>query len=174
MNVLMVILRMIHILAGIFWAGATFFLVSLIVPSVAATGPEGQKFMQHLSLRSQMTREMFVTATLTALSGLVMYFYLFGLDANTLNSTYSLALGLAGLAGLAAWGVGYFVQNNSIQKMKAISQQVEASGGPPQPEQVAQMQDLAARVSLGSRITAVLLLIAVIGMSSAQYLQSIF
>lgn len=83
MDVLMVILRLTHVLSGVFWAGATFFLVSMIAPSVAATGAEGQKFMQYLALRSRMTVGLFLTATLTALSGVIMYVYLFGLNADT-------------------------------------------------------------------------------------------
>ncbi|MGB3716048.1 MAG: hypothetical protein WA996_16605 [Candidatus Promineifilaceae bacterium] len=41
METWMVILRLIHIVSGIFWAGATFFLVGFVSPAVQATGLEG-------------------------------------------------------------------------------------------------------------------------------------
>lgn len=82
-DVLMVISRLHHVLSTVFGVGATFFLVSMIAPSVTAIGAEGQKFMQYPALRSRMTVGLFVTATLTALSGVIMYVYLFGLNADT-------------------------------------------------------------------------------------------
>lgn len=164
-DLIMVILRVTHIVAGIFWAGATFFLVSYVEPSVKATGPEGQKFMQYLGTRSSLTAALAATAILSTLSGLIMYVILFG--SNT-SSTYGLILGLGGLAGIAALLVGFFVQNRSTQRIKVISAEIASSSGPPSPDQMAEMQELSARISKGSRITATLLLIAIVLMASAQ------
>jgi nitric oxide reductase large subunit len=42
-----IVLRVIHIAAGIFWVGAAFVLFLFIQPSVKELGPEGQRFMGH-------------------------------------------------------------------------------------------------------------------------------
>ena len=41
MNWLIVVLRLLHIFAGVFWAGAVFMLTRFVMPAVAASGPEG-------------------------------------------------------------------------------------------------------------------------------------
>ncbi len=53
--------------------------------------------------------------------------------------------------------------------MKAVSNSIAASGGPPSPEQQAEMKFLSGIVSRGSQITSVFLALALLGMSIAQY-----
>lgn len=168
MDVLMVLLRLIHIVSGVFWAGAIFFMVSFITPSVAATGEEGRKFMQYLGLRTRLSTAFLIAATLTALSGLIMYLILFGPDAVT--STYSVVLGIAGVAGLTGWVLGYVISYRTIARMKVVSGQIQAANKPPSPDQLSEMQALSERLTTGTRVTAVLLTIAVVGMAVAQYL----
>lgn len=172
MDTWMVILRLIHITAGVFWAGSTFFLVSFIAPSVQATGAEGQKFMQQLGLRSGMTNALAGAATLSALSGIIMYILLTDFDSEVMRATYFVILAIGGIAGISGWFVGFFVQNLTTRRMQALAADIAASGGPPSPEQMAEMQALAQRIGLGGRITAVLLTIAVVAMASAQPLAS--
>jgi uncharacterized membrane protein len=43
-----IILRLIHILAGIFWVGTAFLLAGFLAPTLRATGSEGGRFMRHL------------------------------------------------------------------------------------------------------------------------------
>src|SRR2546430_9247198 len=72
-NVTMVVLRLIHILSGIFWVGTTFFLVGFLQPVVAQSGPEGGRFAQRLMSQKRFQAAMSVAAGLTILSGLVLY-----------------------------------------------------------------------------------------------------
>lgn len=169
MDAYMVALRLIHIFSGVFWAGTVFFSVSYLTPAVAATGQEGQAFMRHLGLKTNLSPVLAGLATLTAVSGLLMYGNLFGFDADSASSTYSLVLGLSGIAGISGWFVGFFISFRANRRMKALSEKIAASGGPPSPEQIGEMQALAERFTLGARITAVLLVLALIGMSGAQY-----
>src|SRR5438034_5087899 len=69
----MILLRVIHILSGVFWAGATFFLVGFLQPVVAASGPEGGRLMQRLTSQKRFQMAMPVAAGLTILSGLALY-----------------------------------------------------------------------------------------------------
>src|SRR5436309_9725387 len=72
-NVTMVVLRLIHILSGIFWVGTTFFLVGFLQPVIAQSGPEGGRFAQRLMSQKRFQAAMSVAAGLTILSGLVLY-----------------------------------------------------------------------------------------------------
>lgn len=169
MNVLMIVLRIIHIFSGVFWAGTSFFMLSYVVPTVAATGPEGQKFMQHLALRTRFTAGMLTVAVLSMLSGIGMYWRLFNFRLSVLSSGYGLLLTIGGLGGISAFVSGYLYQYRHTESMKKISAAIAASGGPPTEQQMAQMQAHSAKVSLGGQITTILLVVALLGMSIAQY-----
>ena len=169
----MLILRLIHIVAGIFWAGASFFMVSFVSPAVVATGPEGQKFMRQLGMKSGFSHAMAATGTLTAVSGIIMYIILTDLDHNIASGTYFLVIGIGSIAGIAGWIVGFVMQNRSTLKMEVIVAEMESAGGSPTEEQKAQMQALSARVGQGARIGAVLLTIAVVCMAAAQPLAAL-
>src|SRR2546428_12661025 len=69
----MILLRVIHILSGVFWAGATFFLVGFLQPVVAASGPEGGRLMQRLTSQKRFQMAMPVAAGLAIPSGLPLY-----------------------------------------------------------------------------------------------------
>jgi uncharacterized membrane protein len=169
MNFLMISMRIIHIFSGVFWAGTSFFMLSFVAPSVIATGAEGQKFMQQLAFRTRFTTAMMAVAILSVLSGLVMYWEIFEFRLNALSTGYGLMLTLGAIAGFIGFLTGYFMQNRTTGKMKGLSNSIAASGGPPTPEQQAEMKSLSGTVSRGSQITSVFLALALLGMSIAQY-----
>jgi uncharacterized membrane protein len=169
MNYLMISMRIIHIFAGVFWAGTSFFMLSFVSPAVIATGAEGQKFMQQLAFRTRFTTAMMGVAILTVLSGLVMYWQIFNFRLSALSSGYGLMLTLGAIAGFIGLLTGYFLQNRITVKMKALSESIAAAGGPPTPEQQAEMKSLSETVTRGGQITSVSLALALLGMSVAQY-----
>jgi uncharacterized membrane protein len=169
MNYLMIALRLIHIFSGVFWVGASFTMLSFVMPSVAATGAEGQKFMQHLGLRTRYANTMMTVAVLTFLSGLTMYWQLSGFRVSFLSSGYGLFLTIGGIAGFFALVTGYTMQYRSIQGMKALSAVIGASGGPPSPEQQARMRALSQTLMRGGQITTAIMVVALTGMAVAQY-----
>ena len=168
MNVTMILLRIIHIFAGVFWAGTTFFFVSFLEPTLTATAPESNKVMGYLTQRTRYVTTLGITAPLVALTGLIMYWRVFGWLA--LNSAAGWGFTLGGLAGLAAVLVGLFMARPATLKMGAVAKQIQAAGGPPSPEQMAQMKALGERLSSAARLTAILLTLALLGMSAARYL----
>ena len=49
MNATMVVLRILHIFGGVFWAGSVFMATGFLLPAVRATGPAvGGPFMRQL------------------------------------------------------------------------------------------------------------------------------
>ncbi|HZD55861.1 MAG TPA: hypothetical protein VE136_04020 [Anaerolineales bacterium] len=169
MNYLMIAMRLIHIFSGVFWVGASFTMLSFVTPSVAATGAEGQKFMQHLGLRTRYANTMLAVGVLTFLSGLIMYWQLSGFRASFLSSGYGLFLTIGGTAGFLALLAGYTLQYRSIQGMKALSAAIGAAGGPPSADQRARMGVLSQTLMRGGQITTAIMVVALIGMAVAQY-----
>ena len=169
MNLLMVVLRLIHIFAGVFWAGTSFFNLAFLTNTVNATGDEGRKVFQHLVFKTSFAATMLTLALLTFISGLLMYWQLSGFRPSYLTTGYGLVLTLGAIAGLLALGAGYGMQYRVIQRMKALRADIEAGGGPPAPEQIDKMQSLAQSAATGARVTTTFLALALIGMSAAQY-----
>ncbi|MGD2162789.1 MAG: hypothetical protein PVI81_08030 [Anaerolineales bacterium] len=171
MNVFMIVMRIIHIFSGIFWVGVSFFNIGFLQPTVQATGGEGQSVMQYLTSRTRFTITVYTAATLTLLSGWIMYWSLFKFRLAALASGYGLMLTIGGIAGTIAWVIALVFIRAVLSDMGAIGQAIKTQGGPPNDEQAAQLQALSARmVSLG-QWGVVLMVIAVLGMSTAQYVR---
>ena len=75
-----------------------------------------------------------------------------------------LPLALGALAGILAFFTGSYFQGRSVKQLVALGATIATQNGPPTPEQMAKMQQHQARIALGTRITAVLMVLAVIGM----------
>jgi uncharacterized membrane protein len=167
MNALMIVLRVIHVLSGVYWAGAAFFLVAVLSPTVQEAGPEGGRFMQRLAGGSRMGPRFTIAAILTVLSGIVIY--VIRGHWNGLGTPEGIVLAIGALAGLTAFGHGFAVQGRASQRMAALAKEMAARNGPPTPEQMAEAQALGAKLSRGAVTTAVLLIVAVLGMATFEY-----
>lgn len=174
MTTLMIILRLIHIFSGVFWAGTSFFNLSIFSPAIAATGDNGRAIMQYLVTKSRFAVTMLTVALLTFLSGGLMYWLLTLQIPDFHKTSYAIILGIGAIFGLLALGSGYFMQFRVISRIKALQMEIAAGGGPPSPEQIGKMQALAQSAATGARVTTVLLVFALIGMSTAQYAAVLF
>jgi uncharacterized membrane protein len=170
MNVLMIVLRIIHIFAGIFWVGVSFFNIHYLQPSIRATAPDGQKVMQHLTQKTNLTNVVYGASTLTMLSGLLMYGYLFEFRMEAMTSPYGLVLGIGGLSGIVAWVIAIIAIRNIFTQMGAVGKAIQEQGGPPTPEQAATLGELGAQLTRLGRVGLILMTISVIGMAAAQYI----
>lgn len=56
MDAIHVILRLVHIFAGVFWAGVAFFIALVFTPAIARMGPEGDRFMQQFTQKTQISQ----------------------------------------------------------------------------------------------------------------------
>jgi uncharacterized membrane protein len=167
---LTIVLRLIHILAGIFWVGAIFLMAGFLVPTARASGPEGGRFMQQLMLRRRLSLFLAVAMLLTVISGFTMYARV----AAATNGVWAgtppgIAYGVGGLAAILGAIMGGAISGSAARRIAAIGQGASPAGGL-SAEQQAEMQRLQARTALGSRVTAGLLAIAAGAMAIARYL----
>jgi uncharacterized membrane protein len=169
MTWLMIVLRVLHIGGGVFWAGGTFVFASYVEPTTAALGPEGGRFMQRLA-GSRYPIAMSVSGILTIVAGV----WLLAIDSGGFQPAFmgtgtGVALSIGGLAGLAAAVVGLGVQGRNAMRMGALAMAIDAQKGVPTAEQTAQVQALRGKLRSGGRWTARLLGIAVVCMAVARY-----
>jgi uncharacterized membrane protein len=166
-----IILRVIHIAAGIFWVGAAFVLFLFIQPSVKELGPEGQRFMGHLAVRKKLPMLIMLSAILTVLAGILLYWRASdGFDVDWISSGPGVTFTVGGLAAIATLALGVSVTKPAMDRMGALGQEIGTSGGQPTPSQASEMQRLQARVVLIGRLSLVLLTIAVVAMAAARFL----
>jgi uncharacterized membrane protein len=169
MGILIMVLRVIHIFSGVFWVGFAFFNIGFLQPTVTATGTEGQKTMQYLTQKTRLLSTVYATATLTMLSGLIMYWILLGFRLTAFLSGYGVVLTIGSIAGVIAWIFVVVVIRGIFGQMQTIGQEIQAQGSPPTPDQATQMQALVARLGSIGQVALVFLVIALLGMSIAQY-----
>ena len=170
MNILMIFLRSFHIVAGIFWVGTAFFFVLFLEPTLKAAGPAGGTVMGRLTL-TKFPLLMAVSSILTVGIGLVMYLIdSQGLQIGWIASPPGITMTIGSLAGIAAFIEGLIVQVPASNRLAALQKEILAAGGQPTPAQMGEMQMVQEKITKASRLGAVLMVIAVLGMATAREL----
>ncbi len=171
MNTLMIILRLVHIGLGVFWAGAIFFLVIFLEPSVRAAGPDGASVARGLQKR-QFLNVLPVAAALTIVSGLVLYWRVSaGLTRTWIAAPVGISLTVGGLASVIAFAIGVLVMRPATLRAMALGSELQQiPDGPAQDALRAKIQGLRTRARKGGRVVAVLLGVAVAAMAVGRYL----
>lgn len=170
MNIIIILLRVLHIFGGIFWVGFAFVNLGFLQPTIRATGQEGQKVQQHLMGRTRLMFLVYSAATITMLSGLFLYWILSGFRAQFFMTSYGVVLTVGSIAGIIAWTMAVFVMRNILGQVAGLGQAIQAGGGPPSEEQSAQLQALRMKISRLGSVTVGFMILAVLGMAMAQYL----
>jgi hypothetical protein len=171
MDLLVLTLRVVHILLGVFWAGTLIFAATFLMPSIRDAGPDGAKVVGALIQRRYLD-VMPVVAGLTVLSGLWLYWRLSGgLSPAWIHSPVGTAYGLGGLAAILAFVIGVAVMRPATLRIAALARAIP--GMPDGPEKVAQQAEVARlreKAASASRTVALLLGFSVVGMAVARYL----
>ena len=71
-NVFMIVLRLVHLFAAVFWTGTIFYFSLFFLPRVKGFGPEGGRIMQRLTA-PPFPEAMTWAGALVALSGVLLY-----------------------------------------------------------------------------------------------------
>jgi uncharacterized membrane protein len=171
MDLVNLVLHVLHIVAGVVWAGGAILMGFFIAPAVNATRPESGRFMQHLAGPGRLPIVMMIAAWVTVICGIAMFAPATGaLPPGIMRSPRGITLSLGALLALGAFLEGILVNAPSARKIGAIGQAIAASGKGPTPEQAQQMQALQGKLSRGTARGAVLLLLAVALMAAARWM----
>jgi hypothetical protein len=169
MTTYIVLLRLVHILCGVFWAGATFMLAGFVEPVSHAIGPDGAKFMQRL-MGGKLPIALSITGPLTILAGILLYWQdSAGLSAMWVLSNTGIGFTIGGVAGIAAFLIGMSISRPTAAKMAVLGNAIQSSGKPSQ-EQMTQMHSLQGTMSKATLWNTALVSTALIAMAIARYL----
>lgn len=158
MDIVLVVLRLIHIVAAALWFGlgiATFFFIN---PAVISAGDSGLRFLAKFNRLPLASNLMAIVAGTTSLAGILLYAVTN--SASRFSSTGNMVLGIGALAGLLATVHGGAVMGRVGKKLDSA---LESS------DFTAAMTHLTSQQS-HARISLALTVIALVGMASARYL----
>jgi hypothetical protein len=171
-DVTMIVLRVIHITAGVAWAGSVFLFVVFVQPSAAAIGSAGAPFIAELLGRRRLVDRLLLFGAITIAGGAVLYWRAWdaaGGLGDWIGSRFGAVLTVGAAAAVAAFLIGLLGTRPSVQQLLALGRQIAGVDGPPAPQLAAEVQRLQARLKVLARISLGLIAISVIAMATARY-----
>ena len=169
MNIVIIILRILHIVAGISWAGGAIHYFLFIGPTAKATAPESQKFMGYLMEQRRWTKFMSAMSLLTVLAGGALYYRLGSVNWDWVTTAPGIGFTTGALTGILLFGAGHLLIAPRIRNMAKISQEIQANGSLAFEQQVARLHQIQKEMEIIGKVDFVLIVIAVLTMSTARY-----
>lgn len=165
------IARLLHIGAGVVWAGTAITFGRYVEPAVNEIGAGGQQLMQSLERRGY-TKFMATVAVTGILSGTYLYWRVSdGLQASWITSGFGLTLTIGAITALAAFALGPIFY---IPAGKRIAEITKGMGpGGPSTEQRAELVAITQRLGRVGKWSMVLLGITILTMGGARYVGSV-
>lgn len=166
----LIVLRFVHVVASVCWAGGGFIFFLFVEPTAKAMAPMGMQFVQYMTVKRRFSTFMVVSSTLTVLTGaLLLWQDASGQWLAWIQTGPGLGFALGSVAGIAVYFVGMFAVNPRAIRLAQIGEAVLATGGPPTPEQGAELQKLDKEMSTYSLIDFVLVALSLALMATARY-----
>lgn len=173
MIAMIVLMRVVHVACGVYWAGAIFFVVTFLEPSVREVGPDGGKVMGAIQRRGYMTI-MPVIALLTILSGGWLLWHISaGFSGAWMMTPIAHTYLTGAVAGVAAAVVGISMLRPKVMMAGMIMASMADLDEAARAKALQEVQQLRGGARRDGRIVAVLLAVAVLTMSVARYVPAL-
>ena len=153
MNSELIVIRVVHILVGVIWAGSAIFLAAILDPRLRALGPD---------VHRRVTEALYVPlrfvleggGAVTILVGIALVIRLKRMD-DLFDTNWGWAITLGLVTSVIAHTTGVFALS-ALKKLRGTEEEVE----------VGRLSD---RATLLARMTAVLVTVAVVTMAAARF-----
>ena len=166
----MLVLRFVHIVSGVCWAGGGFIFFLFVEPTAKALSPTGTQFVQYMVTKRRFSNFMVISSILTVLSGaLLIWQVASGQWLGYMKTGPGLGFTLGSIAGVVVFFIGMFGVNPRALKLAKIGQEVQVAGGPPTPEQGAELHKLDREMAVLSLADFVLVALSLGLMASARF-----
>ena len=166
MTIVFSILRFLHIIAGITWAGSALLMNLIIGPAIGATGDAGRQFAGHLATKTFFPKFMMISAFTTVLAGSALY----GINSSWFSSGWmmtgpGIGFGIGAIAGIGALIFGFMI-TKANGALAALGAQIQ---GKPTDSQMAQMGELRKRQEFVVKANTICMVISITMMASARF-----
>src|SRR5262245_47576558 len=154
---MMLVLRFLHIMSGVFWVGGSLFAARFLLPSLKAAGPAAGPILAELGKR-RMPVAMMGASLVNVASGIwMMMIDSGGAPGAWMGTPMGRTLGIGGGLALLAVILGMTVVMPTNAKMARLSAAAKQRGGPPTPQEAAELERLQARLAAIAMIVSALL-----------------
>ncbi|HKZ24931.1 MAG TPA: hypothetical protein VJ398_03970 [Acidimicrobiia bacterium] len=158
----MVLVRFVHVVSAVFWAGAGIMVGWFVLPATRDVGPSAAPVMQAI-IRRRLPDLASLASLLTVGAGLWLW-----VDRGVSFSNWrGWVLGVGALAGISGAVLGVGFQRPTAQKLALLGAEVAAGGQPPSADQTAEMGKLSGQLARYASRLAELLAVAVGAMALA-------
>jgi uncharacterized membrane protein len=164
------LLRLIHIGAGIFWVGSVFTFFLFVQPAAVAVGPDATRFTFQLLHHRRLPVAILGAAVVAVLAGLwLLIITSNGLDPELLFSESRLGYTVGGVAAILTLAIGgLYVAPRTMIVERTLGRLI-AERRPPTPEEQALLERTARESHAASWLVLVGLVVAVVAMTTARY-----
>lgn len=170
MNTYILLLRTIHIFAGVLWVGSAIFYLLFVEPTVKAVGAAGPAFMQTLIERRRYPLFMNLVSALAILAGILLYWTTSGgLRLSWVRTGPGLGFTLGSVVALVVYAIGFFMLKPRSERLGQLGQEIGRAGGPPSAAQTSELHKLNEELAAIGRVDALLLTISLVAMATARY-----
>lgn len=164
------LLRLLHIGSGVFWVGGVLMFARFVFPAALALGPAAGPMMDQLTRVRKVPSALLGAGVVNILSGLALFWRdSGGFQGPWMKTGTGMTFGTGGLLAIIALGIGMSVNAPTAKRLGALSAAIQSKGGPPSPEQAAEMQRLQGRLGGALRAVSVLLVLSTVAMALARY-----
>ena len=167
MDIFLLVLRFVHVLAGVVWVGGALIMNFFIGPTIGATAQAGKQFAGHLMLKTRFAMTMTIAAVLTVLAGGFLYWRdSQGFTSQWMSAGSGMGFGIGAAFALIGFVFGLmFGQLN--KKMSLVGSGIK---GEPTAEQLGQLQNIQKQLKIVAPINLGSLILATVFMAIARYL----
>lgn len=164
---LLAVLRAIHVLGAVIWAGGTIVLAAFHEYVIDPGDPE--RTIQRMAEYDRMSSMVGASGIVGILAGLWLYWIVSGgLNPNWVTSPYGLTITIGAVAALAAFAVAVPMVAMTNERSKELYDELQAGRDLTEADATT-IENLYNRLRKGERWMSVLLMIAVLAMGIAQY-----
>jgi uncharacterized membrane protein len=164
------ILRLIHILAGVFWVGAVFTNAFFVQPTAEALGPDAGRFQLRLMGPARFPAAILSSAGVTIAAGIsLLWLTTDGFNPELLFGESRLGFTFGGTVAILSFAVGSLYVYPRIKRISGVMGRVMAEGRPPSADEQAQVGQIRNELRVAGWVTVVGLAIAVAAMATARY-----
>jgi len=165
------VLRLVHILGGIFWLGSGLFTTFFLVPALGRVGPAAAGPVMGALQARRLFTILPVVALLTILSGLRLFQIVSaGFAPAYLSSRTGQTFMWSGIAAVAAFLLSLLVARPAMVRVGQLGATMASLPAEQRAARAAEMERLRRRSGLAGIVAMVLLIGAAAGMAVARYL----
>ena len=164
------VLRLIHVLGGIFWVGAALFMTWYLMPEMSGNPQAAGVVLGGLQRRNLMT-VLPVVALLTILSGLRLIMLASGgFEMAYFHTPTGATFATAGTLAIIAFLMGVLVARPAAMRAAKLGAKLEGASPAEREAFSSELARLRARNATTMSVVAVLLVLGAAGMAIARYL----